>query len=67
MSRRIPVRTLTTIGLLLAVGVLLPLVFHSLLGAAGGKTFLPTHYAVLLGGLLLGPAPGPSSVLPPRC
>lgn len=58
MSRRIPVRTLTATGLLLAVGLLLPLVFHSLFGAAGGKTFLPMHYAVLLGGLLLGPAAG---------
>ena len=58
MTRRFPVRTLTTTGLLLAVGLLLPMVFHSLFGAEGGKTFLPMHYAVLLGGLLLGPVAG---------
>jgi LytS/YehU family sensor histidine kinase len=40
------------------VGLLLPIVFHSLFGAAGGKMFLPMHYAVLLGGLLLGPVAG---------
>lgn len=58
MTRRFSVRTLTTTGLLLAVGLLLPMVFHSLFGAAGGKTFLPMHYAVLLGGLLLRPVAG---------
>ncbi|MBA4364427.1 MAG: ECF transporter S component [Coprothermobacter sp.] len=58
MTRRFPVRTLTTAGLLLAVGLLLPLVFHSLFGALGGRTLLPMHYAVLLGGLLLGPVAG---------
>ena len=58
MTRRFPVRTLTTTGLLLAVGLLLPMVFHSLFGAEGGKMFLPMHYAVLLGGLLLGPVAG---------
>ena len=45
-------------GLLLAVGLLLPMVFHSLFGAMGGRTLLPMHYAVLLGGLLLGPVAG---------
>jgi LytS/YehU family sensor histidine kinase len=58
MTRRFPVRILTTTGLLLAVGLLLPMVFHSLFGAVGGRTLLPMHYAVLLGGLLLGPVAG---------
>ena len=58
MTRHLSIRTLTTLGLLLAVGLLLPIVLHSLFGAAGGKTFLPMHYAVLLGGLLLGPVAG---------
>jgi riboflavin transporter FmnP len=58
MTRRFPVRTLTTTGLLLAVGLLLPLVFHSVFGEAGGRALLPMHYAVLLGGLLLGPVAG---------
>ncbi len=58
MTRRSSVRTLTTTGLLLAVGLLLPMVLHSLFGAAGGRTLLPMHYAVVLGGLLLGPVAG---------
>jgi riboflavin transporter FmnP len=58
MTQRFPVRTLTTTGLLLAVGLLLPMVFHSLFGAVGGRTFMPMHYTVLLGGLLLGPVAG---------
>jgi riboflavin transporter FmnP len=58
MTRRFPVRTLTTTGLLLAIGLLLPMVFHAIFGEAGGKTLLPMHYAVLLGGLLLGPVAG---------
>jgi uncharacterized membrane protein len=58
MTRRSPVRILTTTGLLLAVGLLLPMAFHSLFGAVGGRTLLPMHYAVLLGGLLLGPVAG---------
>jgi LytS/YehU family sensor histidine kinase len=58
MTRRFPVRTLTATGLLLAVGSLLPMVFHSLFGAMGGRTLLPMHYAVLLGGLLVGPVAG---------
>ena len=58
MTRRFSVRTLTTTGLLLAVGLLLPMVFHALFGEAGGRALLPMHYAVLLGGLLLGPVAG---------
>jgi len=67
MTRRFPVRTLTTTGLLLAVGLLLPIVFHSLFGAAGGKMFLPMHYAVLLGGCCWAPLQELSSVSPPPC
>jgi LytS/YehU family sensor histidine kinase len=58
MTRRFPVRILTATGLLLAAGLLLPMVFHSLFGAVGGRTFMPMHYTVLLGGLLLGPVAG---------
>jgi uncharacterized membrane protein len=58
MTRHFPVRTLTTTGLLLAVGVLLPLAFHAAFGQVAGRTLLPLHYAVLLGGLLLGPVAG---------
>lgn len=41
-------------SLLLAVGVLLPQVFHLLGGAVTGATFLPMHIPVLIAGLLLG-------------
>ena len=58
MARRFSVRTLTTTGLLLAVGLLLPLVFHSLFGATGGQIFLPMHYGVLIGGTPAGPRRG---------
>lgn len=49
------VRRLSAAALLLAMGVLLPQVFHLLGGAATGGTFLPMHIPVLMGGLLLGP------------
>ena len=42
-------------GLLLAVGILLPQVFHLAGGSAMGTLFLPMHLPVLLGGFLLGP------------
>ena len=58
MNNRFPVRTLTTTGLLLATGLLLPFAFHALLGPSGGRMLLPMHYGVLIGGLLLGPVAG---------
>jgi hypothetical protein len=51
MTRHFPVRTLTTTGLLLAVGVLLPLAFHAAFGQVAGRTLLPLHYAVLFLGI----------------
>jgi len=45
---------LTCGALLLALGVLLPQVFHLALGQAGGKLFLPMHLSVLLAGCFLG-------------
>lgn len=44
-------------GLLIAIGVLLPQLFH-IFGPAAGKTFLPMHIPVLLAGLLVGPLYG---------
>lgn len=41
-------------GLLIAVGVLLPQLFH-LFGSQAGQTFLPMHIPVILSGLLIGP------------
>ena len=43
-------------SLFIACGLLLPLAFHSF--GMGGRTFLPMHLPVFLGGLLLGWLPG---------
>ncbi|HHW46017.1 MAG TPA: ECF transporter S component [Clostridiales bacterium] len=48
---------LTTGGLLLAIGVALPVGFH-FWGGQLGRVFLPMHICVFLGGMLLGPAYG---------
>ncbi|MDR1464496.1 MAG: ECF transporter S component [Oscillospiraceae bacterium] len=45
---------LTCGAVFLALGVLLPEVFHLALGQAGGKLFLPMHLSVLLAGCFLG-------------
>ncbi len=43
-------------GVLLALSILLPMVFHLFLGGIGsGAMFLPMHIPVLLAGFLLGP------------
>jgi len=46
--------SLTCGALFLALGVLLPQVFHLALGRPGGATFLPMHLPVLLAGCFLG-------------
>ena len=43
-------------GVLVAMGILLPVVFHAFGGM--GAVFLPMHIPVLLAGLLFGPAVG---------
>ena len=43
-------------AVLVAVGVLLPMIFHA--AGASGSIFLPMHIPVLIAGLLLGPAVG---------
>ena len=56
--RSVSTRKLCAAGLLLAMGILLPQVFHLIGGAATGGTFLPMHIPLLMSGLLLGPAYG---------
>ena len=46
-------RKLTLSGLLLAIGLVLPIAFHAFGGA--GKIFLPMHLSVLVAGFLLPP------------
>lgn len=41
-------------GLLVAIGVILPQLFH-VFGQSAGQMFLPMHIPVLLAGLILGP------------
>ena len=43
-------------ALLIALGVLVPLLFHQF--GIAGKVFLPMHFPVLIGGLLFGPFSG---------
>ena len=48
-------KRLTYGGLTIALGVILPQLFHLAGGDMAGKTFLPMHIPVLLGGFFLGP------------
>jgi predicted membrane protein len=43
-------------ALLIAVGVLLPMIFHQI--GIAGKIFLPMHFPVIIAGFLLGPLSG---------
>ena len=49
-------RKLVTAALLIAVGLVIPQLFHGV--PQGGNIFLPMHIPVLLAGFLLGPAYG---------
>lgn len=53
MEERNYVRRLVIAGLLLAIGVLIPYIFHTT--QIPGNVFLPMHIPVLLGGFLLPP------------
>ncbi|MEG0451837.1 MAG: ECF transporter S component [Coprobacillus sp.] len=50
-------KKLTYMGLLLAVGIVLPQVFH-FAGPQSGAIFLPMHIPVLIAGFVLGPIYG---------
>lgn len=49
-------RKIVVSGLLIAIGVFLPIIFHSM--SMGGQIFLPMHIPVLIAGMLLGPLYG---------
>ncbi|MFH1502285.1 MAG: ECF transporter S component [Candidatus Eisenbacteria bacterium] len=55
-GRRFPTSSITGTALLLAMGVALPLVFHSF--PLGGRVFLPMHIPTFVAGLVLGPLAG---------
>lgn len=58
MKKNADVKKLTYTALLIAVGILLPQVFHLIGGSAAGQIFLPMHIPVMLAGFLLGPVSG---------
>ena len=47
-------KRLVIAGLLLAIGIIIPMIFH--ITGIPGTTFLPMHISVLLGGFLLPPS-----------
>src|SRR5690625_750917 len=51
IENRITTRSLVTAGLLLAIGIIIPSIFHTT--GIPGTVFLPMHIPVLLGGFLL--------------
>ncbi|MBN1459527.1 MAG: ECF transporter S component [Armatimonadetes bacterium] len=53
---RVSTGTLTGTALLLALGVVLPIVFHAI--PLGGRIFLPMHLPTFIAGLVLGPTAG---------
>lgn len=55
---KILTRKITYGGLLLAISIVLPQVFHLAGGPQSGALFLPMHIPVLLAGLILGPVFG---------
>lgn len=58
MKKSVDVKKLTYTALLIAVGILLPQVFHLIGGNTAGQIFLPMHIPVMLSGFLLGPVSG---------
>ena len=58
MKKNVDVKKLTYTALHIAVGILLPQVFHLIGGSAAGQIFLPMHIPVMLAGFLLGPVSG---------
>lgn len=54
ISNRITTKKIVTAGLLLAIGIILPSIFHTT--GMPGTVFLPMHIGVLLGGFLLPPS-----------
>jgi len=55
-NRRFGTWMITGTALLLALGVMLPLVFHAI--PLGGRIFLPMHIPTFVAGLVLGPISG---------
>lgn len=52
--KKLRVQELTIIALFVAVGIILPMIFHSF--GMGGPMFLPMHIPVLIGSALISPS-----------
>jgi len=48
------IRKITVTGLMIAISVLLPMLFHMIGGQGAGRVFLPMHIGVFLTGLIAG-------------
>jgi len=55
-KKQFPLKSLIIAALCIALGVVLPMAFHSI--PEGGRIFSPMHIPVLLGGLVTGPILG---------
>lgn len=53
MNERNNIKKLVISGLLLAIGIIIPMIFHTM--GIAGTIFLPMHIPVLIGGFLLPP------------
>ncbi|MCL1832466.1 MAG: ECF transporter S component [Oscillospiraceae bacterium] len=57
-TKTFTVKNMAITGLMIAVGIVLPLAFHSLPQGLGGRAILPMHIPILLAGLICGPVFG---------
>jgi len=55
---KIRTKTLVWGGVFLALGIVVPMIFHLTFGPVAGKIFLPMHFVVLLASLVVGPIYG---------
>lgn len=56
--RKMSTRKLVYLGLFIALGVIIPQAFHMVGGPGAGAMFLPMHFPVIVGAMLLGPISG---------
>ncbi|QUI22367.1 ECF transporter S component [Vallitalea pronyensis] len=53
MRKKLHVESIVYSGVLITIGIILPMIFHAVGGA--GKVFLPMHIPVILAGFILSP------------
>ena len=58
MDIRKQIKRITFCALIIAIGLVLPQLFHTIGGQTAGTMFLPLHIPALIAGLLLGPLEG---------